>query len=162
MWDLKKRFNQDAIADLWLPQPNDEPMNEYYREKFEIDLAKQTDFYKRERDLVWWQRYSPAQDAMPTHMMYPDMYNMMSKTLNFGGLDKPTEMKADNFQMFTLEEFDPFAPIDFDKLDVYDGGTYSNGVLTSQPTNIFVGGQYANGVLIPPTGFPSLINGGSY
>lgn len=162
MWDLKKRFNQDAVADLWLPQPNDEPMNEYYREKFEIDLAKQTDFYKRERDLVWWQRYSPAQDAMPTHMMYPDMYNMMSKTLNFGGLDKPTEMKADNFQMFTLEEFDPFAPINFDKLDVYDGGTYSNGVLTSQPTNIFVGGQYANGVLIPPTGFPSLINGGPY
>ena len=71
-------------------------------------------------------------------------------------------MEAKNFEMFTLEEFDPFAPINFDALNVYDGGTYKNGVLVSQPANTFVGGQYANGTLIPPAGFPSLINGGTY
>jgi hypothetical protein len=162
MWDLQRRFNQTNTTSIWLPQPNDEPLNEYYREKFEIDLKKQTDFLRRERDLVWWQRYSPAKNDMPTHMMYPDMYNMMSKTLNFGNLDSLSTMVADNFEMYTIDEFDPFAPINFDSLDVYDGGTYENGVLINQPTNVFVGGEYANGVLIPPAGFPSLINGGTY
>lgn len=71
-------------------------------------------------------------------------------------------MQAQNFEMYTIDEFDPFAPINFDQLQVYDGGTYANGVLVSQPVNTFVGGQYANGVLIPPAGFPSLINGGTY
>ena len=162
MWDLQLRFGQTTTTSMWLAQPNDEPMNEYYREKFEIDLAKQTDFFRREKNLVWWQRYSPAKNDMPTHMMYPDMYNMMSKTLNFGDINSLSSMQAQNFEMYTISEFDPFAPINFDALAVYDGGTYANGVLVSQPVNTFVGGQYANGTLIPPAGFPSLINGGTY
>jgi hypothetical protein len=41
-------------------------------------------------------------------------------------------------------------------------GTYENGVLVNQPIDTLDGGEYANGVLIPPAGFPSLINGGTY
>jgi hypothetical protein len=144
-----------------LPQPVDEPLNEYYREYFEKELAKQTSFLKREKDLVWWQRYSPAKDDMPTHMMYPDMYNMMTKTLNAGGLEGPNTLQAPSFEMFTIDQFNPFDPASF-AVNTYDGGTYENGVLVTQPTNVFDGGQYANGVIIPPAGFPSLINGGTY
>jgi hypothetical protein len=160
MWDLQLRYNQTETTSPWLPQPTDEPLNEYYREKFEIDLSKQTDFYRRERNLVWWQRYSPTKDDMPTHMMYPDMYNMMSKSLNAGGLDSASTLQASNFEMYTISEFNPFAPITPSQQQVYDGGTYANGVLVSQPTNTFIGGTYANGVLTAPDGFP--INGGTY
>jgi hypothetical protein len=87
---------------------------------------------------------------------------MMSKTLNYGDLTGPSTINKGYFEMFTVDEFDPFAPINFENLTTYDGGTYENGVLVEQPTNILNGGEYANGVLIPPTGFPSLINGGTY
>ena len=160
MWDLQLRYNQTETTSPWLPQPTDEPLNEYYREKFEIDLKKQTDFYRRERNLVWWQRYSPTKDDMPTHMMYPDMYNMMSKSLNAGGLDSASTLQASSFEMYTISEFNPFAPITPSQQQVYDGGTYENGVLVSQPTNTFIGGTYANGVLTSPDGFP--LNGGTY
>jgi hypothetical protein len=162
MWDLQRKYGQENMTAPWLPQPTDEPMNEYYREKFAKDLAKQTDFYKRERDLRWWQRYSPTKNDMPRHMTYPDMYNMMSKTLNFGDLNSLSTINKDFFQMFTVDEFDPFAPVTFEDLDSYDGGTYENGVLVNQPIDTLDGGEYANGVLIPPAGFPSLINGGTY
>jgi hypothetical protein len=36
-WDMQRRFNLSDVTSFRLPQPNDEPMNEYYREKFEID-----------------------------------------------------------------------------------------------------------------------------
>jgi hypothetical protein len=149
------------VTSSWLPQPNDEPLNEYYREYFDKNLAKQTDFLKREKDLVWWERYSPKKDDMPTHMMYPDMYNMMTKTLNAGGLSSFSTLQAPSFEMFTTSEFDPFDPASF-VVNTYDGGTYQNGVLVTQPTNILDGGSYLNGALIPPAGFPSLINGGVY
>jgi hypothetical protein len=29
-------------------------------------------------------------------------------------------MEAQNFEMYTIAEFDPFAPINFDQLNVYD------------------------------------------
>jgi hypothetical protein len=90
------------------------------------------------------------------------MYNMMSKTLNFGDLNSLSTINKDFFQMFTVDEFDPFAPATFEDLDSYDGGTYENGVLVNQPIDTLDGGEYANGVLIPPAGFPSLINGGTY
>jgi hypothetical protein len=54
---------------------------------------------------------------MPTHMMYSDMYNMMSKTLNFGDINSLSSMQAENFEMYTIEEFDPFAPINFDQFN---------------------------------------------
>lgn len=161
MWDLQRKYNQGLVTSSWLPQPNDEPLNEYYREYFDKNLEKQTAFLKREKDLVWWERYSPKKDDMPTHMMYPDMYNMMTKTLNSGGLSSLATLQAQSFEMFTTSEFDPFDPASF-VTNTYSGGTYANGVLVSQPTTIFDGGSYKNGALIPPTGFPSLINGGIY
>ena len=147
------------MTSSWLPQPTDEPLNEYYREYFAKQLEKQASFLRRERDLAWWQRYSPAKDDMPTHMMYPDMYNMMEKSLNFG--KGVTELKASGFEMYTLDQYDPFAPASAAG-DIYDNGTYSNGIQTSPPTNILDGGQYSNGVLIPPATIPSAINGGTY
>ena len=160
MWDLQKRFNQGDMTSPWLPQPNDEPMNERYREKFELDLKKQSDFFKRERDMVWWQRYSPAKSNMPQHMMYPDMYNMMTKTLNAGDPSSFVPLLADNFEMFTVDEFDPFAPVDYTNLNSYNGGTYANGDPVAVPVNTLDGGTYINGNLIPASSTP--INGGVY
>lgn len=160
MWDMQRRYNQGDVTSPWLPQPNDEPMNEWYREKFDRDLKKQFEFLKRERDLVWWQRYSPAKDEMPQHMMYPDMYNMMSKTLNAGMLDSFATLQQNNFEMFTIDEFDPFSPVNYSNLNSYDGGTYANGLPVSTPVNTLDGGTYTNGVRNPPPGLP--INGGTY
>jgi hypothetical protein len=160
MWDLSKKYEQESAVSPWLPQPNDEPLNEWYREKFDKDLQKQFSFFNRERDLVWWQRYSPTQNDMPSHMMYPDMYNMMSKTLNAGDLNSFATLQAKNFEMFTVNEFDPFAPIDYSNLNSYDGGTYANGNPVTTPVNFLDGGTYANGDLIPIPATP--INGGVY
>jgi hypothetical protein len=160
MWQLKSQFTQDNTVDPWLPQPNDEPMNEFYREKLNIDLSKAAEFYNRERDLRWWQRYGFQKDTMPNRMMQPDMYNMMTKTLNAGTLDNTTVLESQNFEMYEVDQFDPFAPINFEDLQIYDGGTYANGVLTNQPVNTLNGGQYINGTLIPYSAFP--INGGIY
>lgn len=160
MWDLQRKYNQENATSPWLPQPNDEPMNEWYREKFDIDLKKQFEFLKRERDLRWWQRYSPAKDDMPTQMMYPNMYNMMSKTLNAGDIDSLGTLQAPNFEMFTVNEFDPFAPVDYTNLNSYDEGTYANGVRSSAPSLTLDGGTYTNGVLNPAVSLP--VNGGVY
>ena len=160
MWDMQRRYNQGNATQPWLHQPNDEPTNEYYREKFDVDLKKQFDFLKREKDLVWWQRYSPTKNDMPSRMMYPDMYNMMTKTLNSGGLENLNVLMADSFEMFTIDEYDPFAPISPDNLNIYDGGTYLNANPVLQPVNILDGSTYANGTQIPPAAYS--INGGTY
>jgi hypothetical protein len=160
MWDMQRRYNQGNATQPWLHQPNDEPTNEYYREKFDVDLKKQFDFLKREKDLVWWQRYSPTKNDMPSRMMYPDMYNMMTKTLNSGGLENLNVLMADSFEMFTLDEYDPFAPISPNNLNIYDGGTYLNANPVLQPVNILDGSTYANGTQIPPAAYS--INGGTY
>ena len=39
MWDLQRKYGQENMTAPWLPQPTDEPMNEYYREKFDKDLS---------------------------------------------------------------------------------------------------------------------------
>jgi hypothetical protein len=160
MWDLQKRYNEGNATSPWLPQPNDEPMNEYYREKFEIDLNKQFTFLKREKDLVWWQRYSPTKDDMPDRMMKSDMYNMMTKTLNVGDLDSLQELVAPKFEMFNADQFDPFAPVAPTDLNIYDGGLYANGVLVSGAVNIINGTTYANGTQVPP--LANALNGGTY
>lgn len=161
MWDMQLRYNQTTSTSPWvLHQPTDEPMNEYYREKFDRDLQKQFEFYRREKDLVWWQRYSPTQDKMPDRMMLPDMYNMMAKTLNVGDLNSLSPMRASSFDMFTFNEFDPFAPINPDNLQVYDGGTYKNGSPVTTPVNILDGSTYKNGTQIPTAAFA--LNGGTY
>jgi hypothetical protein len=143
----------------WLPQPTDEPMNEYYREKFaKGSQAKQIRlFTKRERDLRWWQRYSPTKDDMPRHMTYPDMYNMMSKTLNFGDLSGAyRQLIKASFRCLRVDEFDPFAPVTFDDLETVTMAAPTRMAfwLTSR-LDTLDGGEYANGVLIPPAGFPS-------
>jgi hypothetical protein len=160
MWDMQIRYNQGNATQPWLHQPNDEPMNEYYREKFDMDLKKQFEFLKREKDLVWWQRYSPTINDMPSRITYPDMYNMMTKTLNVGGLETVSEMYPQNFEMFTIPEYDPFAPVNFQNLLVYDGGTYLNANSVLEPVNILDGSTYRNGTQIPPAAYS--LNGGIY
>jgi hypothetical protein len=160
-WDLYRKYGMSGSTSYYLPQPNDEPMNEYYREKFEGELQKQTDFLKRNKDFVWWQRYSPALNDLAKHLLYSDKYNMVAKTLNFGQLDDLTELQDTNFVLLTFDQFDPLNPAGLPE-DTYDGGTYANGELISQPTLILDGGQYSNGELIPPTTYPAFINGGTY
>lgn len=160
-WDLYRKYGMSGSTSYYLPQPNDEPMNEYYREKFEGELQKQTDFLKRNKDFVWWQRYSPALNDLAKHLLYSDKYNMVAKTLNFGQLDDFTELQDTNFVLLTFDQFDPLNPAVLPE-DTYDGGTYANGELISQPTLILDGGQYSNGELIPPTTYPAFINGGTY
>lgn len=161
MWDMYLKYNQQTAASPWvLHQPNDEPMNEYYREKFDIDLAKQTSFLKREKNLVWWQRYSPAINEMPNRMVGSDMYNMMAKTLNSGDLDALNELEATSFEMFTFKDFDPFGVITPASLEIYDGGTYAYGSLVTSSVNILNGSTYANGTQAPVASYA--LNGGTY
>jgi hypothetical protein len=71
-------------------------------------------------------------------------------------------MTASGFEMFTIDQYNPFAPPDPEITPKLDGGTYSNGVLVSGATLIYDGGSYSNGTLIPYPSLPSLINGGVY
>ena len=163
-WDMQNRFGTDTFSQAWLAQPSDEPLDEKYREEFEINLAKQTTFEKRQQRLRWWEKYSPSRDTTPVHMMYPDMHPPLIKALNFDTLASGTStaMTPSGFEMFTVDQYNPFAPPDPAITPKYDGGTYSNGVLTSGATLIYDGGRYANGVLIPYPSYPSSINGGTY
>jgi hypothetical protein len=97
-------------------------------------------------------------------MMYPDMHPTMVKALNFDTLASgvSTPMTASGFQIFTLDQFNPFAPADAATQDRVDGGTYAFGVLTSGSANIYDGGTYAFGLPIPAPSQPSTINGGTY
>jgi len=160
-WDMQRRFDLFSVTNFRLYQPNDEPMDEYYREKFEVELEKQTTFLKREEDLVWWLRYSPSLGGLPKHLMYSDKYNMIAKTLNFGQLDDITELQDTNFELFTIDQFNPLSPGSFPR-EIYDGGSYANGVRISSSSNVLDGGQYSNGVPLPPSGPPTFINGGTY
>jgi hypothetical protein len=161
MWDMYLRYNQQDATSQWiLHQPNDEPLNEYYRERFELDLKKQSDFLHREKNLVWWQRYSPQIDGMPDRMMQPDMYNMMAKTLNSGDLDALNTLSAPSFEMFTFDQYNPFEPLGLDNLEVYDGGTYANGSPVVSPVDILDGSVYANGTQGSITSYA--LNGGTY
>jgi hypothetical protein len=135
-------------------------MNEYYREKFDRDLKQQFDFLKREKDLVWWQRYSPTINDMPARVTYPDMYNMMTKTLNVGDLEAVSEINPAYFEMFTIPDYDPFAAVNYQNLLIYDGGTYLNANPVLQPVNILYGSTYKNGTQIPPLAYS--LNGGVY
>ena len=86
---------------------------------------------------------------------------MIAKTLNFGQLDDLTELQDTNFQLFTINDFNPLNPAALPQ-EIYDGGTYSDGVVITSSSNILDGGQYTNGTLLPPSGPPTFINGGTY
>lgn len=163
-WDMQNRFGTDMFPYAWLNQPTDEPMDDRYREEFELNLVKQTTFDKRQEHLRWWEKYSPSKNTVPVHVMYPDMHPTMVKALNYDTLASGTStpMTASGFEMFTIDQYDPFAPPDPEVTPKLDGGQYANGVLISGATLIYDGGQYANGVLIPYPSQPSLINGGTY
>lgn len=163
MWDMQLRFSQGDMTQPWLVQPNDEPLDPYYREHLELELKKQSEFLYRDKNLVWWQRYSPARDNMPAHMMRPDMYNMMVKVLNFGASGNfSTPITSGNFIMSDVAQYNPFDPSGA-PTTIYDGGTYANGNATSSGVLFILdGGQYLNGALLPPSGIPSFLNGGTY
>ena len=111
--------------------------------------------------LVLAVRYSPSLGGLPKHLLYADKYNMIAKTLNFGQLDDLTELQDTNFQLFTINDFNPLNPATLPQ-EIYDGGTYSDGVVITSSSNILDGGQYTNGELVPPSYPPSFINGGTY
>jgi hypothetical protein len=139
-------------------------MDDRYREMFDRDLQKQTTFENRQKNLRWWERYSPSINNIQVHMMYPDMHPTMVKALNFDTLASgvSTPMTASGFQIFTLDQFNPFAPADTATQERVDGGTYAFGVLISGSVNIYDGGTYAFGLPIPAPSQPSTLNGGTY
>jgi len=157
MWDLKNKYQQSSATTIWLPQPNDEPMNEWYREKFELDLQKQNSFYNRERNLTWWSRYGPSIEEMPKQMLYRDTCNVVAKILNVGDLGSTAPLNPANIVLEPVSVYDPYAP---QAIETYDGGTYRNGAPVLTPVNIIDGGTYANGTEIPPIGIS--LNGGTY
>ena len=165
-WSMQQILtkNEPTLTSPWLAQPTDEPLDPQYREQFDLNLAKTTDFYKRQKNLRWWEKYSPSINTVPNHMMYADMHPTMVKTLNFDTLvsGTTTPMVASGFEMFTLDQFNPFLPPDPTTQQKYDGGTYFDGVLVSGGSLILDGGRYANGVLIPYPSYPSALNGGTY
>lgn len=108
-----------------------------------------------------WQRQSPAKENMPVHMLYEDKQNLMVKIMNTGGSGIAGPLYGSNFDMFTIAEFNPLDPDAYQRVTI-DGGTYSSGVLVTQPVNIIIGGLYASGI-VSPTFIPSgTINGGTY
>jgi len=164
LWDMWKRFGYQDYLDPWLAQPTDEPMDDRYREQFEVNLAKQTSFENRQEHLRWWEKYSPSPNTVPVHMMYPDMHPTMVKALNFDTLASGTSttMAASGFEIFSIDQYNPFAPPDPNTTPKVDGGSYSYGVLVSGATIVYDGGSYSFGVVIPPASYPSNINGGTY
>jgi len=92
------------------------------------------------------------------------MMPTMVKALNFDTLASgtTTQITASGFEMFQLDQYNPFLPPDPETLQRFDGGLYSNGVLVSGALLTYDGGTYANGALIPPPSDPSTLNGGTY
>lgn len=160
-WDLQRKYNLSNTTSFTLTQPADEPLNEYYREKFERNLSKDINFLKRNEDFIWWQRYSPSLSGLPKHLLYPDKYNVVAKTLNFGQVDDFTELSDTNFELFTLDQFNPLSPGTLPQ-DIYDGGLYADGVPITNYTSVLEGGEYINGTPLPPLAPVSFINGGVY
>jgi hypothetical protein len=159
MWDLQRSLGQRDNVSYWLPQPNDEPTHPAYREMFERDLKKHTEFFERERDFRWWLRQGPVRSELPKRILDPDIYNVFSKLTNAGKVDSPTVILASGLTFFDTASYSPFVPAS--GLEVYDGGTYASGqVLPRTILGILDGQVYASGTLIPSIAFP--INGGIF
>ena len=159
MWDLQRALGQRDNVSYWLPQPNDEPAHPAYREMFDRDLKKHTEFFQRERDFRWWLRQGPTRSELPRRVLEPDMYNVFSKLTNAGKVTSPTIILASGLTFFDTTSYSPFVPAS--GLEVYDGGTYASGQLLPRTiSGILDGGIYASGTLIPSIAFP--INGGIF
>lgn len=164
-WDMQNRFsNYGYLSDL-LKQPSDEPLDDRYREYFDKNLAKQTNFLKQVENLNWWERYSPSKDDVPTHMLYSDMNPTLVKVLNFDTLASGgvSPLVASGFSMFDIDTFNPLQPVPPEARPILDGGTYLNGITVSgiTPSIIYDGGSYLSGSGLPPL-FRPAINGGTY
>jgi hypothetical protein len=164
-WDMQNRFSNYTYLDEMLAQPNDEPMDDRYREYFEMNLAKSTNFSRQVEQLNWWEKYSPVKQDVPTHMLYSDMNPTVVKVLNFDTLASGgvSPLVSSGFSMFDIDTFNPLQPVPPGARPIYDGGTYLNGAVVSgaSPTFIYDGGSYLNGSGLPPLFRPS-INGGTY
>lgn len=162
LWDIQNRFfgDQDNYIRAWLQQPTDEPMDNRYREEFDRNLERNTDFYNRQDRLNWWQRYGPSLSNISTQISYEDVFPMMVKTLNFdvSASGDPTPLVSSGYAFFTIDQYNPFAP---SALNILDGGLYSNGVLVSGSDLTYAGFQYSSGVAVVPSGY-STWNGGVY
>ncbi len=159
VFDLSRTPNQTALTSIYLPQPNDEPTHPAYREMFDRELGKQTDFFERERDYRWWLRFGPTKQTLPSHIMQPDTYNVFSKVTNIGTLDSPSAAVASGLSFLDVNSYSPFIPSS--GVDSYVSDIYASGVLaTFDAVNIIDGGTYASGVLTSPSAYA--INGGTY
>lgn len=163
-WDLQNKFGKDVIEPTWLNQPSDEPMDGAYLNHFYTNMEKQTSFKCREKRLSWWEKFSPSRDTTPVHMLYPDMNPTVTKVLNFDTLNSgvTNPLSPSGFEMFDIDQYNPFLPPDPETTPRIDGGQYFNGVLVSGASLIYDGGSYVNGVLTPYPSFPSITNGGTY
>jgi hypothetical protein len=159
MWDYKRVFGKDDEADYWLPQPSDEPAHPAYREMFDRDLAKQMDFFNRERNQRWWLRYGPNVDELPKSTLRQDNYSAFVKAIHAGNLNYPIPVVVSGLTFSPIDQYNPIVPI---ASFIYDGGQYASGVQISTTTvsGILDGGTYASGVQTSPIAFP--INGGLY
>ena len=164
-WDMQNRFTPQEFVVPFLAEPNDEPMDDNYRDYFYANLEKETDFKNRNDNLMWWETFSPTRNDVPTHILYSDCYPTTTKVLNFDTLasgDVPA-LQASGFTMFPIKDFNPLIPIPPDLRPIYDGGQYEDGHTTVSGGIItYDGGLYRNGDIIRPPIFRPTINGGVY
>ena len=163
-WDMQNRFSEQDQTSVYLAQPSDEPMDGRYREYFQKTLEKQTESLRMDRNLDWWEAYSPSRSDIPTHIMYSDMMPTVVKVLNFDTLSSGVvnPMVASGFEMFSINDYNPIIPVPPENQPIFDGGRYEDGFpIGSGATVTFDGGVYINGVLQPPL-FRPLVNGGTY
>jgi hypothetical protein len=159
VFDLSRTQSSDQVTSYYLPQPNDEPTHPAYREMFDRDLVKQTDFYERERDYRWWLRFGPTKEELPSHVLQPDTYNVFSKLTNLGTLTSPDAAVASGLTFLDVQSYDPFTPAS--GLDTYSSSRYASGILlTPDSLTIIDGGTYASGLLT--SSFAYIVNGGTY
>jgi len=164
-WDMQNRFTNYSYLDAYLAQPTDEPLDDRYREHFERNLIKQTDFLHKVKELNWWEKYSPSKEGVPDHILYSDMNPVVVKVLNFDTLASGgvSPLVPSGFSMFDIDTFNPLQPVPPENTPIADGGTYLNGIVVSgfSPIIIYDGGAYLSGSGLPPLYRPS-INGGTY
>ena len=164
-WDMQNRFSNYKYLNAYLVQPTDEPMDDRYREYFEINLRKEIAQVQKVEKLNWWEKYSTAKEKVPDRVVYSDMNPVLVKVLNFdtlaSGVTQP--IVPSGFSMFDIDVYNPLQPVPPENTPIADGGTYLNGVTVSgiSPIIIYDGGDYLDGSGLPPLYRPS-INGGTY
>ena len=162
---MQNRFSNYKYLNAYLVQPTDEPMDDRYREQFEINLKKEINQVQKVEKLNWWEKYSTTKDKVPDRVVYSDMNPVLVKVLNFdtlaSGVTQP--IVPSGFTMFDIDVYNPLQPVPPENTPIADGGTYLNGVTASgfSPIIIYDGGDYLDGSGLPPLYRPS-INGGTY